>query len=116
MISQNPPLPIPADPFQTAPPATQPGWLNPQSPWEVPRQLLIESFATAQPYAYFGTYTVEMDKNNPHLGGTIVMTVFADIMRSYTGTVQKRDFLFDGPDYLNVGTPGQYLRRLKRLT
>jgi hypothetical protein len=30
--------------------------------------------------------------------------------------VQQRPFLFDGPDYLNVGMPGQYLRRLKRLT
>ncbi|MBI1770880.1 MAG: hypothetical protein HYR68_00645, partial [Burkholderiales bacterium] len=53
---------------------------------------------------------------HPHLGGTIVMNVFADVMRAYAGTVQKRSFVFDGKDYLNVGTPGQYLRRLKRLT
>jgi hypothetical protein len=113
MISQNPPLPIPIDPFTSAP---QPGWLNPSSPWQVPGPLLIDTFATAQPYAYFGSYTVEMDQQQPHLGGTIVMTVFADVMRAYTGTQQKRDFLFDGPNYLNVGTPGVYLRRLKRLT
>jgi hypothetical protein len=37
-------------------------------------------------------------------------------MRAYTGTVQSRQFLFDGYDFLNVGVPGQYLRRLQRLT
>lgn len=113
MISQNPPLAIPTDPFSGQP---QSSWLTPQKPWEVPHSLLIDSFATASPYAYFGTYTVEMDTHHPHLGGTIVMNVFADVMRAYTGTVQKRSFVFDGKDYLNVGTPGQYLRRLKRLT
>lgn len=113
MISQNPPLPIPPDPFSGAP---QPAWLSPTEPWQVPHALLIESFATAQPYAYFGTYTVTLDTHQPHLGGTINMTVYADVMRAYTTTVQERSFLFDGHDYLNVGTPGSYLRRLKRLT
>ncbi len=56
MISQNPALAIPADPFSGAP---QPGWLNPTPPWTVPYDLLIATFATASPYAYFGTYTVE---------------------------------------------------------
>jgi hypothetical protein len=37
-------------------------------------------------------------------------------MRAYTGTVQERPFQFDGPDFLNVGVSGQYLRRLQRLT
>jgi hypothetical protein len=113
MISQNPPLPIPLDPFAGTP---QPAWLNPAAPWRVPQDLLVESFAKASPYAYFGSYTVEMDTNSPHLGGTLVMTVFADIMRAYTGTVQRRPFLFDGPDHLNVGASGEYLRRLQRLS
>lgn len=116
MISKNPPLPIPANPFPGASPNNQPGWLSPQAPWQVPYSLLMETFSQAQPYAYFGTYTVELDKNSPHLGGTILHNVFSDVMRAYTGTVQQRPFLFDGHDYLNVGVPGQYLRRLKRLT
>jgi hypothetical protein len=113
MISQNPPLPIPADPFSGSP---QPSWLSPSAPWTVPYDLLIATFSTASPYAYFGTYTVELDEHDPHLGGTILHTVFSDVMRAYTGTVQSRPFRFDGPDYLNVGVPGQYLRRLQRLT
>jgi hypothetical protein len=113
MISQNPALPIPADPFSGSP---QPDWLNPTAPWTVPYDLLISTFATASPYAYFGTYTVELDDHAPHLGGTILHTVFSDVMRAYTGTVQSRPFRFDGPDFLNVGVPGQYLRRLQRLT
>ncbi|HSS52026.1 MAG TPA: lipocalin-like domain-containing protein [Thermoanaerobaculia bacterium] len=117
MISQNPALPIPADPFSTSsPPQSQSGWLTPAPPWTVPYDLLIATFATANPYAYFGTYTVELDDQDPHLGGTILHTVFSDVLRVYTGTVQKRTFLFDGHDFLNVGTPGQYLRRLQRLT
>jgi hypothetical protein len=82
----------------------------------VPYELLIETFSTASPYAYFGTYTVELDSQHPDLGGTINHNVFSDVMRAYTGTIQARPFRFDGPDYLNVGVPGQYLRRLKRLT
>jgi hypothetical protein len=113
MISQNPPLAIPADPFSGQP---QPGWLNPNTPWKVPHDLLIASFATAQPYAYFGTYTVQPDRDHPAKGGTIMHTVYSDVMRAYTGTVQARPFLFDGDNYLNVGVPGSYLRRLKRLT
>ena len=113
MISQNPPLVIPSDPFSGSP---QPGWLNPAAPWTVPYDLLIDTFATASPYAYFGTYTVELDDQNPHLGGTILHNVFSDVMRAYTGTVQSRPFRFDGHDFLNVGVPGQYLRRLQRLT
>lgn len=113
MISQNPPLAIPADPFGGTP---QPGWLSPTAPWRVPYDLLIESFSTAQPYAYFGTWKVVPDPLQPDKGGTIEHTVTADIMRAYTGTVQKRPFVYDGDDFLNVGVPGQYLRRLKRLT
>ena len=113
MISPSPPLAIPADPFSGKP---QNSWLSPAEPWQVPQALLMESFSKANPYAYFGTYSVTMDDHHPHLGGTINMTVFADIMRGYTGTVQKRSFLFDGSDYLNVGDPGIYLRRLKRLS
>jgi hypothetical protein len=112
MISQNPALPIPQDPFSGQ---QQPAWLTPQKPWTVPYDLMIDTFATASPYAYFGTYTVEMDPQNPG-HGNILHTVFADVMRAYTGTLQTRPFAFDGPDYINVGTPGQYLRRLKRLT
>jgi hypothetical protein len=113
MISQNPALPIPADPFSGQP---QPGWLDPSAPWRVPYDLLIASFATAQPYAYFGTYTVQPDPVHPDQGGTILHTVFSDVMRAYTGTVQQRPFRYDGHDHLDVGVPGQYLRRLKRLT
>jgi hypothetical protein len=56
------------------------------------------------------------DPKAPDKGGTIEHTVVSDVMRAYTGTVQKRPFLWDGDDYLDVGVPGQYLRRLKRLT
>lgn len=111
MISQNPALPIPA-PFSGDP---QSSWLTPVAPWKVPYELLIETFATAQPYAYFGTYAVEMDAEHPEQGN-ILHTVFSDVMRAYTNTVQTRPFSFDGPDFLNVGVPGEYLRRLKRLT
>jgi len=114
MISQNPPLPIPTDPFSST--TTQPSWLSPGAPWKVPYELLMESFSTAMPYAYFGTYTVQMDNHNPHLGGNILMTVVSDVMRAYTGTVQTRSFVFAGRDQIDVGTPGQFLRRLKRLT
>ncbi|MES1240050.1 MAG: lipocalin-like domain-containing protein [Acidobacteriota bacterium] len=113
MISQNPPLAIPADPFSGSP---QPSWLTPTAPWTVPYALLIATFATANPYAYFGTYTVELDNPNPNQSGTLLLTVFSDVMRAYTGTVQSRPFQFDGPDFLNVGVSGQYLRRLQRLT
>lgn len=113
MISQNPPLPIPADPFGAQ---SQPGWLNPDAPWKTPRKLLTETFVEASPYAYFGTYRVELDDNRPHEGGNLVHEVFSDVLRVYTGTSQVRPFTFDGPDYLNVGEPGKYLRRLHRLT
>jgi hypothetical protein len=112
MISQNPALAIPTDPFSGQ---AQPGWLTPSAPWQPPYQLLIDTFATASPYAYFGTYTVEMDPNTPG-SGNILHTVISDVMRAYTNTVQTRPFSFDGNDYINVGTPGKYLRRLKRLT
>ena len=112
MISQNPALPIPNG--STGHPS--PGWLSPASPWEVPHDLLMDSFGPkASPYAYFGTYTVEMDQNNPE-SGNIVQTVTADVMRAYTNTIQTRPFTFDGHDFINVGVPGQYLRRLQRLT
>lgn len=115
MISRNPPLPIPTDPFSD-PPTAIPNWLTPNPPWKPPMDLLMDTFSAAQPYAYFGTYTVQLDENHPHLGGWLLHNVFSDILRAYTGTVQKRPFLFDGSDYLNIGVPGQYLRRLKRLT
>ena len=83
MISQNPPLGIPLDPFSGQP---QPAWLSPASPWKVPRELTVETFSTAQPYAYFGTYTVELDQQTPHLGGTIVHQVFSDALRASPGT------------------------------
>jgi|SRR6185436_1134200 len=114
MISQNPALPIPPDPF-TSPPAAQPGWLNPNAPWKVPYELLIDTFATAQPYAYFGTYTVESNKTQPG-NYTMLLTVLSDVMRAYTNTVQSRPFTLEGTDIINVGVPGQYLRKLKRLT
>jgi hypothetical protein len=82
----------------------------------VPYDLLMETFSTSSPYAYFGTYTVQFDSQDPSLGGTIYHQVASDVMRAYTGTVQERPFRFDGPNYLNVGVPGQYLRRLQRLT
>lgn len=112
MISQNPPLPIPQFPF---PGTTGYSWLSPEAPWKVPYELLIATFVTASPYAYFGTYVVEMDPNIPG-SGNILHTVISDVLRVYTNTVQVRPFSFDGPDFINVGTPGQYLRRLKRLT
>lgn len=111
MISRNPPLPIPADPFA----GNRPGWLSPSPPWEVPHELLIETFSTARPYAYFGEYTVEFDRDDP-TRGVILHAVFSDVMRAYTGTTQRRKFRFDGPDHLDVGEPGAYLRRLRRLT
>ena len=108
MISQSPALPIPAGPFPSKQAPEQSSWLSPASPWKVPYELLIETFSTAAPYAYFGTYSVDLNANGS--GGTINHHVEADVMRAYTGTVQKRPFLFDGHDYLNVGEPGKYLR------
>lgn len=111
MISQNPALPIP----KSSSAEVAPGWLSPTEPWEVPHDLLMESFGPkANPYAYFGTYTIEMSPKKPG-SGTIVQNVVADVLRAYTGTVQTRPFSFDGPNYINVGD-GTYLRRLKRLT
>lgn len=117
MISQNPALPIPPDPFTADP---QSSWLSPSPPWKVPYELLIETFGpSTNPYAYFGTYTVEMNEKDPG-SGTILHNVFSDVMRAYTGTVQARPFSFDGPNFINVGNPGttsgSYLRRLERLT
>ncbi len=113
MISRNPPLPIPTDPFSGQP---QPSWLSPAAPWQVPESLLIESFSTAQPYAYFGTYQVIPDATDPEHAGVIEHTVVADLLRAYTGTVQKRPYRFNGNDVLDIGVPGQYLRRLQRLS
>lgn len=115
MISQNPALPIPANPFGSEPPNI-PGWLSPSAPWQPPLSLLLETFSTAQPYAYFGTYNVVPDPELPEKGGTIEHYVVSDVLRVYTGTVQARPFTYEGDDYLNVGKKGQYLRRLKRLT
>jgi hypothetical protein len=117
MISQNPALPIPPDPFTSGP---QSSWLSPAAPWKVPYELLIDTFGpAANPYAYFGTCTVEVDPKNPG-SGTILHNVLSDVMRAYTGTVQPRPFSFDGPNFINVGNPGttsgSYLRRLERLT
>jgi len=112
MISQNPALPIPDGPTGSP----DPQWLSPNKPWTVPYDLMIDSFGPkASPYAYFGTYTVEMDPNNPN-GGKIHHNVVSDVMRSYTNTIQTRAFVFDGSDFINLGEPGVYLRRLKRLT
>ena len=112
MISQNPALPIP----QVFPETYSPEWLSASAPWTVPHELLMDTFGPkSNPYAYFGTYTVQMDPKNPG-SGNILHTVVADVMRAYTNTVQTRPFSFDGDDYLNVGVAGQYLRRLKRLT
>jgi hypothetical protein len=116
MISQNPPLAIPSGPFPSGSQSNEPGWLSPAKPWKVPYEVLMETFSSSSPYAYFGTYTVELDAKDPKLGGTIYHNVFSDVMRAYTGTVQARPFRFDGHDYLNVGVPGSYLRRLQRLT
>lgn len=116
MISRNPPLQIPGGPFPTTSEPNQSGWLSPKSPWKVPYDLLMETFSAAAPYAYFGTYTVTPDSEDPRRGGIIHHKVFSDVMRAYTGTVQDRPFEFDGPNFLNVGEPDQYLRRLKRLT
>ena len=102
MISQNPALPIPEDPFTCN---AQPDWLSPCAPWEVPHNLLLDTFSKANPYAYFGTYTVEMDTCNP-TNGNIIHEVFADVMRAYTGNKQIRPFSFDGPNIKNIGTPG----------
>jgi len=85
MISQNLPLAIPAGPFPVAGANNQPGWLSPAAPWQVPFELLMETFATARPYAYFGTYTVERDANDPARKGTIHHNVFSDVLRAYNG-------------------------------
>ena len=112
MISQNPALPIPNGPTGHPDPA----WLSPSAPWQVPYDLMLDSFGPkASPYAYFGTYKVEMDPTNPN-SGKILHNVTSDVMRAYTNTIQTRAFVFDGPDYINLGEPGVYLRRLKRLT
>jgi hypothetical protein len=65
----------------------------------------------------FHAVTVQLDSKNPQRGGTINHNVFSDVMQAYTGTVQARPFLFDGPDYLNlehrihfdIGPPGEEL-------
>lgn len=91
-------------------------WLHPTPPATVPYDLLMESFSTINPYAYFGKYTVDM---TPDGVGTINQVVQADVMRAYTGTKQPRPFtleIADGVDYINVGVAGQYLRKLRRLT
>ncbi len=112
MISQNPALSIPNGPSGTA----DPEWLSPSEPWTVPYDLMIGSFGPkASPYAYFGTYTIEMDSNNPN-SGKIHHNVVSDVMRAYTKTIQTRAFVFDGNDIINLGEPGVYLRKLKRLT
>lgn len=113
IIYPNPALAIPGDPITGDP---QPNWLHPHEPWTVPNSLLMESFSTINPYAYFGTYSVEMTGAN---SGVIHQQVTADVMRAYTGTQQPRSFTLEtsgGIDYINVGEPGQYLRRLRRLS
>ena len=112
MISQNPALPIP----EIAEGSPCPEWLSVSKPWEVPYDLMLDSFGPkASPYAYFGTYTVEMDADNPN-SGKIHHKVVSDVMRAYTGTIQTRAFVFDGNDTINLGEPGVYLRKLGRLT
>jgi hypothetical protein len=112
MISQNPALQIPVDPYSGNP---QPQWLNPTAPWEVPYALLIETFSTANPFAYFGTYSVAIDEKNPN-SGTILMNIFSDVLRVYTNQIEKRPFTFESNDIVNVGVAGQYMRVLRRLT
>src|SRR5271166_6580327 len=41
IISRNPPLAIPADPYPGAGATNQPVWLSPTAPWKVPYELLI---------------------------------------------------------------------------
>ncbi len=112
MISQNPALPVPLDPYSGNP---QPQWLNPTAPWKVPYELLIETFVTANPFAYFGTYSVEMDAKDPN-SGMLIMNVFSDVLRVYTNQIEKRPFTFESNDIVNVGVDGQYMRVLRRLT
>ncbi len=114
ILSQNPALPIPRNPLTGEP---SPNWLTPLDPWKVPHKLLMETFHEAQPYAYFGTYTVEL--NTETGAGTINQVVTADVLRAYTGTLQPRPFVLEtvkGVDYINVGEKGVYLRKLRRLT
>ncbi|MDF1698267.1 MAG: lipocalin-like domain-containing protein [Saprospiraceae bacterium] len=112
MISQNPALPIP----EAFPGVASPEWLSPNEPWKVPYDLMLDSFGPkASPYAYFGTYVIKMDENDPN-SGKIYHKVVSDVMRAYTNTVQERSFVFDGPDTINLGEPGVYLRKLQRLT
>ena len=98
MISRNPPLPRSTGSLLV----------------DAVREFVVETFVTARPYAYFGTYTVEPGADADR--GTLLLAVTSDVLRAYTGTVQRRKFVFDGPDHLNVGEPGAYLRRLRRLT
>ncbi|HEX2677045.1 MAG TPA: lipocalin-like domain-containing protein [Polyangiales bacterium] len=101
MIAKNPPLPPPAAAFPSR---------------DTPHELFVETFAVARPYAYFGTYTIEPDPQDPERRGTLVLAVTADVLRAYNGTTQRRKFAFDGPDYIEVGDPAAYLRRLRRIT
>jgi len=114
IIYPNPPLQIPTDPKTGKP---NPNWLHPEDTKNIPHPLLVKSFSTVNPYAYFGTYTIELD---PDTGaGTIIQQVQADVLRAYTNTEQKRPFVLetlDGVDYINVGEAGVYLRKLRRLT
>lgn len=114
IIYPNPALAIPVDPITGKP---EPEWLHPPAPLKVPYDLMIESFSTINPYAYFGTFVVQIARGSD--SGTIVHTVVADVMRAYTGTIQNRPFTLtteNGVDYINVGEEGVYLRRLRRLT
>ncbi|WP_338849104.1 lipocalin-like domain-containing protein [Massilia sp. W12] len=110
LIYPNPALAIPKDPFSGDP---QPAWLSPAAPWQPPMDLLLQSFSTPNPFAYFGTYEVQAgDHAN---SGTLLLTVQADVMRAYTGTVQSRSFTLDAQGYLNVGDGVTYLRKLERV-
>ncbi|MCZ6672417.1 MAG: hypothetical protein O7C75_05690 [Verrucomicrobia bacterium] len=115
LISIHPALKIPIDPFSNEP---QENWLSPSEPWEVPYKLFRETYTgDSAPYAYFGTYTVTRDPNNPDgPKGTLNLTVNADIMRGYTDTIQERSFKFVGNNTINVGVPDEYIRVLTRLT
>lgn len=115
IIYPYPALLSPDNPYTGKP---QPNWLHINDPWKVPYETLIESFSTINPYAYFGTYTVEMTGD---AAGSINQVVMADVMRSYIGDNkdQARPFTLetvDGVDYINVGEEGVYLRKLRRLT
>ena len=91
MISINPPL------SNLSPPAN--GW------WSIDIcHEMADSFNNT--YAYFGTYTV--DANN------INITVTADVLRQYNGTVQPRPYKLEG-DFLLVGDLQTWLRKLKRV-